>query len=83
MIICNQYGTCCNWKYCDKREDLDEEGCQCSHISEVKEVVHAKWEYIIEDEDFAYLRCSHCLTGNRSPFAEPYCSNCGAKMNLE
>lgn len=57
MIICDKYGTCCNWKYCDTKKDLDKEGCQCSHISEAKEVIHAKW---IEDGCEDILACSNC-----------------------
>lgn len=73
MIICDQYGTCCNWQYCNKREGLDEEGRQCSHIMEVKEVVYAKWL-----DHHGFDKCSAC--GFLGEGISNFCPNCGAEM---
>ena len=55
---------------------------------EIKPVVHAHWESILESEyvDGEYLvpkkRCSHCKETNKN-YAPPYCPHCGAVMDEE
>lgn len=55
--------------------------------AEVKEVVHAKWEWfdIWEGDAFApwqMLRCSNCLESEGARENAEFCSNCGAIMDL-
>ena len=57
--------------------------------ADVKEVVHAKWEWFDAWEgDDAFgkwmtLRCSHCLETEGARENAKYCSNCGAIMDLD
>lgn len=52
--------------------------------ADVAPVVHARWEYIGGDE----WRCTHCgnvrsTEGRWEPVTDPFCAECGAKMDLE
>ena len=56
--------------------------------SDVKEVIHAKWEWFDAWEgddtfgDWKMLRCSHCLESEGARENARFCSNCGAIMDL-
>lgn len=56
--------------------------------SNVKEIVHAKWEWFDAwqgDDTFGewkMLRCSHCLESEGARENAKYCPNCGAIMDL-
>lgn len=74
-------------EHCYKSDDYAKYCEYYINKDEYQKVAHAKWEELparfVDDEIFIGIRCSHCLTVNRYEFAQPYCSNCGAKMDLE
>ena len=47
--------------------------------ADVVEVKHAKWEI---NSDGYYPYCSHCKTEPKNGIMTKYCSECGAKMNV-
>lgn len=76
MFICEKDGTCCNYKYCGRLEDVDEEGKNCGHLVEVEPVRHGHWI----DKGNGW-ECSACKTINDYSKLFQRCPNCGAKMD--
>ena len=96
LFICEKKHSCCNYKYWDRPEDVEQEAKECGHLTEVAPVVHAKWEYDEDGMDWGIgaWGCSKCGAINHnipsnthlSPYmfaGAKFCPNCGAKMDLK
>lgn len=47
--------------------------------ADVAPVVHGRWKW----NEFGQMYCSQCLDQPELAIEKPYCSNCGAKMDLD
>lgn len=47
--------------------------------ADVAPVVHGRWKW----NEFGQMYCSQCLDQPELAIEKPYCSNCGAKMDME
>lgn len=80
MFICDRNHSCCNHRYWDRREDVEQDAKECGHLIEVVEVVHGEW---IEDGYYNLpCVCSNC-GAEAEHYRTPHCPNCGAKMDGE
>lgn len=63
-----------------KLADYEEAEAEAEAIEDSVKVVYGRWEWI-DDEECGVYRCSYCNGAVGCP--THYCSNCGAKMDLE
>ena len=53
-------------------------------LGEYEPVIHAVWQYYINDEGKARWRCSNCgKVCHKNPYDKRRCSICGAHMRME
>ena len=57
-------------------------------VTDVKEIIHAKWEMVLDDFDDGMgerelPHCSNCHTGVYKHDAKNWCPECGAQMDLK
>lgn len=86
MFVCDKKYNCCDHKYWDKLEDVDDDYARgCQHLIEVAPVIHGRW--VLEIHSYSTPKCSIC--GWNIPYSEDsildvrnYCPNCGAKMDI-
>ena len=81
------------WYICEKNDScvdcpiIYREEKSCPHMIEVREVIHAKWEWFDAWEgddtfgEWKMLRCSNCLGSEGARENAKFCSECGAIMD--
>lgn len=82
MFVCERGYSCCNHRYWDNQEDVEQDAKDCDHLIEVEPVRRGHW---IEAEDGDGVVCSECGTDFCTLFYRredlKHCI-CGAKMDL-
>lgn len=56
---------------------------QAFNSTELKPVIHSKWERGYSFPDGEYWKCLHCNELIKVKIPMHYCNNCGAKMDKE
>lgn len=61
---------------------------EAPEVTDVKEIIHAKWEMVLDDFDDGVgerelPHCSNCHTGVYKHDAKNWCPECGALMDLK
>lgn len=89
MFICEKHNSCCDHKYWDRMEDVEQEAKECGHLIDVEPVRHGRWEEKFFTNDRQRV-CSVCHCTVRQPSYDKgetalfnYCPHCGAKMDGE
>ena len=76
MFICEKNYSCCDFKYWDRLEDVEQEARECEHLIEVIPVVHGHWENVCHYPYPDTIRCSVCgreFNGNEDWKGCPVC----------
>ena len=84
MFIRENNSNCCNYKFCNNYNDLDDEGKECPYLIEVEPVRHGHWEWLGPNflvKDCFCGTCSVCGTRNIYLTDLKFCPHCGTKMD--